>query len=45
VRTIPTGARTTISFHQEHMPDADARERRREHFAAAMDALERLAGR
>ncbi|HEX9938106.1 MAG TPA: SRPBCC domain-containing protein [Longimicrobium sp.] len=46
VRVLPAGERTTIAFHQEHMPDAAARQERRAHFAAAMDALERLiAGR
>lgn len=46
VRVMPAGERATIAFHQEHMPNAAARQERRAHFAAAMDALERLiAGR
>jgi uncharacterized protein YndB with AHSA1/START domain len=43
VRVLPAAGGATVSFHQEHLPDAAARERRREHFAAALDALERLA--
>jgi uncharacterized protein YndB with AHSA1/START domain len=37
------GGRATIALHQEHLPDAAARAERRAHFAAALDALERLA--
>jgi uncharacterized protein YndB with AHSA1/START domain len=40
VRVIPAATGTTISFHQEHLPDARAREERREHFTAALDRLE-----
>lgn len=40
VRAIPAGEKTTISFHQEHLPGADEREERRRHFAAALDALQ-----
>jgi len=42
VRVIPKGDRTTIAFHQEHLPGAGEREERRAHFAAALDALEAL---
>ncbi|HEU4558880.1 MAG TPA: SRPBCC domain-containing protein [Longimicrobium sp.] len=42
VRVIPAGERTTIAFHQEHMPNAAAREERRAHFAAVLDTLERV---
>ena len=42
VRVLPAGERTTIAFHQEHMPGAAARQERRAHFTAALDALERL---
>jgi len=43
VRVLPAAnGRTTISFHQEHLPDERAREKRREFFAGAMKALERL---
>ncbi|HEV7589168.1 MAG TPA: hypothetical protein VGO40_13720 [Longimicrobium sp.] len=37
------GDRATIAFHQEHLPDAAARQERRTHFAAALQALQRLA--
>ncbi|HYH79862.1 MAG TPA: SRPBCC domain-containing protein [Longimicrobium sp.] len=43
VRVIPAAAGTTVSFHQEHMPSAAACQERRAHFAAAHEALERLA--
>lgn len=43
VRVIPTsGDRTVIAFHQEHLPDSAAREDRRAHFRAALDALAAL---
>ena len=45
VRVIPAAhGKATIALHQEHMPDAAARERRLKHFAAALDELARLAG-
>jgi uncharacterized protein YndB with AHSA1/START domain len=45
VRVIPAArGRATLALHQEHMPDAAARERRLAHFAAALDELARLAG-
>ena len=43
-RVEASGDRSVVSFHEEHLPDADARAARRAHFAAALDALERLAG-
>ncbi len=44
VRTIAGGDhKTVIAFHQEHLPDATAREARRTHFKAALDTLESLA--
>jgi uncharacterized protein YndB with AHSA1/START domain len=44
VRVLPSGARTAIAFHQEHLPDGAAREARRAHFAAALDGLAWLIG-
>jgi len=43
VRVIAAASGTTIAFHQEHLPGAGAREERRAHFAAALDALAALA--
>lgn len=40
VRVIPSGQKTVISFHEEHLPGAAEREERRAHYAAALDALE-----
>lgn len=41
VRVMPaSGDRAVIIFHQEHLPDGTAREVRRAHFVAALDALE-----
>lgn len=43
VRAMPSGqGKTVISFHQEHLPGAAERDERRQFFAAALDALERL---
>jgi uncharacterized protein YndB with AHSA1/START domain len=42
VRVIPSRGKTVIAFHQEHLPDGQAREARRAHFSAALDALERM---
>ena len=42
VRVLASKERTTVSFHQEHLPGANAREERRAHFAAAIDELERI---
>ena len=42
IRVIPNGLKTTIAFHQEHLPNAAAREERRGHFEAALEAIERL---
>lgn len=44
VRVIPSGEKTVVAFHQEHLPGPEEREARRRHFAAALDALERRAG-
>jgi uncharacterized protein YndB with AHSA1/START domain len=42
LRVIPNGERTTISFHQEHLPGPNEREERRAHYTAALDNLERI---
>ena len=42
VRVIPSGEKTVISFHQEHMPGPEAREIRRTFFKNALDALGEL---
>lgn len=42
VRVIASGERTVVAFHQEHLPDGQAREARRAHYTAALDRLERL---
>ncbi|MDQ2807503.1 MAG: SRPBCC domain-containing protein [Chloroflexota bacterium] len=42
VRVLPSGERTTIAFHQEHLPDAAARAARSAYYSAALDGLERL---
>ncbi|MFN8379584.1 MAG: SRPBCC domain-containing protein [Anaerolineae bacterium] len=43
VRAIATSRnRAVISFHQEHLPDPDARSERSAFFHAALDALETL---
>jgi len=43
VRVLAAASGTTIAFHQEHLPSAAARQERRAHFAAALDALATLA--
>ena len=42
VHVIPSGQKTVIAFHQEHLPGPRERETRRAHFKAALSALERL---
>lgn len=39
VRVIPNGEKTVIGFHQEHLPDADARVERKAFFKQAVTAL------
>lgn len=42
VRVLPAAhGRTTLAFHQEHLPDQAAREQRRTVFQRALDRLER----
>lgn len=45
VRVIPSGVKTTLSFHEEHLPGAAEREERRRHFEAVLDELQQRAGR
>jgi hypothetical protein len=33
-------ARTTIAFHEEHLPDEEAREKRKAHFNTVLDKLD-----
>ncbi len=44
VRVIPSGEKTTIAFHQEHLPDAAERAERGEYFRQALDRLAELIG-
>ena len=39
VRVIPSGEKTVIAFHQEHLPGPEAREDRRAYFKNALDQL------
>lgn len=41
VRVIDRGDRTTIAFHEEHLPGPTEREVRRGHFRQALDEMER----
>jgi hypothetical protein len=45
VRVLARGERTTIAFHEEHLPGPAQRAKRRAHYLAALDGLERLAER
>lgn len=40
VRVLDKGGKSVIAFHQEHLPDGQAREARRAHFANALDRIE-----
>jgi uncharacterized protein YndB with AHSA1/START domain len=42
VRVLPKGDRTTVVFHQEHLPGPQEREERRAVFVGALDELERM---
>ena len=44
VRVIPSGDRTVVAFHQEHIPDQASRAARKLHFQAALAAITKLAG-
>jgi uncharacterized protein YndB with AHSA1/START domain len=41
VRTISAGLKTTISFHQENLPDENAREQMRSRWEKVMAAIEK----
>jgi enamine deaminase RidA (YjgF/YER057c/UK114 family)/uncharacterized protein YndB with AHSA1/START domain len=45
VRVIPNGAKTVISFHQEHLPGPFERARMREHWTKVLDALQASLGK
>jgi uncharacterized protein YndB with AHSA1/START domain len=40
LRIIDKEGRTTIAFHQEHLPNSEQRESRRAHFISALDKIE-----
>ena len=42
VRAIPSGEKTQISFHQEHLPGPEEREARKRYFREAHDRLASL---
>ena len=42
VRVVPKGDKTTVVFHEEHLPGPDEREERRAFFKGALDELERI---
>ena len=42
IRTIETGAKTTISFHQEHLADAAQREEMKEHWKKVLEKIGEL---
>jgi uncharacterized protein YndB with AHSA1/START domain len=44
IRVIPSGERTSISFHQENLPDAEAREAMRRHWQQVLDEMEKSLG-
>lgn len=45
VRTTPSGDKTVLAFHEEHLPGAAEREARRKHFEAAVAGVLELARR
>lgn len=44
LRLLPQGQRTTVAFHEEHLPGPAEREQRRQFYHAALDALAALCG-
>ena len=44
VRTIPSGENTVFAFHQEQLPDREARQERKYYFQQALDDLEKILG-
>jgi uncharacterized protein YndB with AHSA1/START domain len=45
VSLSPSGAKTAVRFHQEKLPDAEAREAMRKHWRGVLQRLEKLAQR
>ena len=41
VRVIPSGRKTMISFHQEHLPGQPEREQRRQHWQKVLETLQK----
>ncbi len=44
LRVLPSGERTTVAFHQEHLPGPAEREERRAFYTGALDRLRRIVG-
>lgn len=44
VRVLPAKSGCVVAFHQEHLPDANARELRLAHFHAVLEQLEAILG-
>ncbi len=42
LRVIGKAERSVVAFHQEHLPDAEAREQRRAHYLRVLDQLESI---
>lgn len=42
VRVVSKGDRSVLAFHQEHLPDQQAREERRTFFQKVLDKIERI---
>jgi hypothetical protein len=42
VRTIPSGVNTVFAFHEEQLPDREARQERKYHFQQVLDDFECL---
>ncbi|GAB4214666.1 MAG: hypothetical protein OHK0022_53520 [Roseiflexaceae bacterium] len=42
VRVLPSGERTTVAFHQEHLPSPAEREQRRAFYTSVLDQLRRI---
>ncbi len=40
LRLLPAASGTTVAFHEEHLPDEQARSRRKDHWAQLLDDLE-----
>lgn len=44
LRVVPNGERTTIAFHQEHLPGAEEREERRAYYKAVLARIKEVIG-